>query len=180
MPQRHLPPAAQILTVLLDHGLRIAIGLARWLWYLGARVSRYGLRHHQSAPGLRYSMVRLGLGMMIGLLGVWLVLPRAPVETPYAGLTGEHMHVWPILLQVPLRQDVVFALARMSDAELLQACSDIDLAFENSLSASYFGAARTLVDYAFLAERELALRGLQRPAAARPAADLLQRFELFL
>lgn len=180
MPQRHRPTVVPLLAALLDQGLRLASVLARRLWHLTATATRYGLRQHQPAPSLRYSMMRVGLGMLIGVLGAWVVLPRSPVETPYAGLTGDHMHVWPILLQVPLRQDVVFALARMSDEELLQACSDIDLAFENSLRASYLGAARTLIDYAFLAERELALRALERPQAARPAADLLQRFELFL
>jgi hypothetical protein len=89
-------------------------------------------------------------------------------------------HTWTLLLQVPLRQDVIDALTQMNAQELTQAYVDVNAAFEESLASSYLAAARNLIDYAFLAERELALRELARPVQLPSPREMLLRFEQLL
>lgn len=87
---------------------------------------------------------------------------------------------WPLLLQAPIRDQVVTALERMNEQELSQAYVDVHSAFEESLGGSYLSAARNLIDYAFLAERELAIRGLARPVELPSPGEMLRLFELLL
>jgi len=87
---------------------------------------------------------------------------------------------WTLLLQDPLRQDVVNALTQMNAQELAQAYVDVHSAFEESLASSYLSAARNLIDYAFLTERELALRELARPVELPSPRQMLIIFEQLL
>jgi hypothetical protein len=117
-------------------------------------------------------------------LGFWAAVQMQPwfaVGMPHdpdaIEIMGPPAPDWAVLLQAPLRQDVEQALARMSDTELVAAYADIDAAFRGFLDTSHPGAARTLLDYAFLAERALAGRRLARPEGVPSASDMLRRFE---
>jgi hypothetical protein len=118
------------------------------------------------------------------VVGFWLsvqVLPWVAADMNHGPdtiqIVGLPSPDWAMLLQAPLRQDVELALARMNNVELTTAYREIDAAFREFLGTSHLGAARTLVDYAFLAERALAMRGLRRPEGVPSASDMLRRFE---
>jgi hypothetical protein len=121
------------------------------------------------------------VGVVLGFWGSVQVLPWAAADMhpdhDAIEITGLPTPDWAMLLQASLRQDVEMALSRMNDADLATAYGDIDAAFRQFLDTSHLGAARTLVDYAFLAERTLAMRGLRRPEGAPSASDMLRRFE---
>lgn len=87
---------------------------------------------------------------------------------------------WPLLLQAPIRQEVVVALGRMNERDLIQTYVDVHTAFEESLGGSNLSTARSLIDYAFLTDRELAIRGLALPAGLPSPGEMLRLFELLL
>jgi hypothetical protein len=126
------------------------------------------------------------LGMFLGICltlvsFVAAVAPYNPqVNVAETAPTEVRRRAWALLLQAPLRQEVVSALERMNEQELSQAYVDVHTAFEESLASSYLSAARNLIDYAFLTERELALRELARPIELPSPREMLRIFELLL
>jgi len=92
-------------------------------------------------------------------------------------ISGPPAPDWAMLMQTPLRLDVEQALARMTDRELVAAYADINVAFQGFLDTSHPGAARTLLDYAFLADRALAARHLARPEGTPSALEMLRQFD---
>lgn len=122
------------------------------------------------------------LGICVTLLS--FVAAISPIQASMSAVSNAPADArrpsWPLLLQAPIRQDVMDALAQMTEQELSQAYVDVHFAFENSLGSSYLGAARNLIDYAFLAERELALRELARPMELPSPRDMLRLFEQLL
>lgn len=78
------------------------------------------------------------------------------------------------------RAEVEAALSAMSDSDLSLTYARIHATFRDYIGRDDLTVARALCDYAFLAEGELASRGLLRPAGTDSARDMLITYELVL
>lgn len=78
------------------------------------------------------------------------------------------------------RAEVESALRAMTDADLAMAYARIFATFRDYVGQDDLSVARALVDYAALAEVELARRSLARPSNTHGAAQMLQTWELVL
>lgn len=83
-------------------------------------------------------------------------------------------------IRADARAEVEDALRRMSDSELQLAYARIHATFRQQLGADDLRIARALIDYAMLAQAELAARRLPLPATAEPADAMLRLYELIL
>lgn len=122
------------------------------------------------------------LGVSLTLLSFILAVGSYRSEITVAEMVSEELQrpSWPLLLQAPIRQEVVVALGRMNERDLIQTYVDVHTAFEESLGGSNLSTARSLIDYAFLTDRELAIRGLALPDGLPSPAEMLRLFELLL
>jgi hypothetical protein len=145
----------------------------------GLRRSAWNLARG-SGPDL-WSLAPLFAGVVLGFCAALQISPwfaggvrhsRDTIE-----ISGPPAPDWAMLLQTPLRLDVEQALARMTDPELVATYADINVAFQGFLDTSHPGAARTLLDYAFLADRALAARQLSRPEGTPSALEMLRQFD---
>jgi len=168
--------ARDLVVTLADLAAVAARHLARLLGRLARRVGRAPNSAWLFLLGASFGAWLTLLAFLISLAPVAPVTPAVAAATPSEGRRPG----WPLLLQFPIRQEVVNALAQMSEQELTQAYVDVHLAFESSLDGAYLGAARNLIDYAFLTERELALRSLSRPPALPSPTEMLRLFEQLL
>jgi hypothetical protein len=78
------------------------------------------------------------------------------------------------------RQEVAQALSAMTEAELLLTYSRIHNAFRVYVGADDLSVARSLIDYARLAEAEILGRGLSRPRNTASPAEMMTTYNLVL
>lgn len=121
-------------------------------------------------------LVALALAAVVLSLGP---LDPAPLQaqTHASVLTGG---AGTLQIQADARAEVEDALRRMNDADLQLAYARIHATFRQQLGAEDLRIARALIDYAALAQAELAARRLPLPATAEPAEAMLRLYELIL
>jgi hypothetical protein len=83
-------------------------------------------------------------------------------------------------MSAQVRADVQSALQAMPNRELSLTYARIHAVFRSYLGNDDLSVARALIDYAALAETELARRGLPRPDGTEGAAEMNLAYELVL
>lgn len=100
------------------------------------------------------------------------------VQAQEAGATIAPVSAGPI--DVAARQRLEQVLQEMGPAELSLTYARIHASFRALLSHHDLGAARALVDYAFVAETEMHRRRIARPEGSESAREMLLLYELVL
>lgn len=123
------------------------------------------------------------VALALGVFGAGLMAPgrlvaqsRPPVHAAGAlGVPGLSPGMAP-----QAQAEVAALLGAMSDRDLALAYARIHATFRRFLGHDDLSVARALIDYASLAEAELARRGLPRPAGTESASGMRIAYELVL
>jgi hypothetical protein len=138
-------------------------------------------RHSGTGAGVQIAAQAAVLALSV--FGVSLMSPgRVEAQSPptilppiAAGLPGLTLN-----MSAQVRAQVQVALQGMSNRELSLTYARIHEVFRTFLGHDDLSVARALIDYAALAETELARRGLPRPEGTDSAAAMNLAYELVL
>ncbi|WP_333830012.1 hypothetical protein [Pararhodobacter sp.] len=137
--------------------------------------------HAQTLPAPALGAARRALtgALVMGL--ACLYAPALPVVAQTQATTVAHASL-PEGLQLLAgeRERVQEALRSMAPDMLYLTFARIHAAFRQQIGRDDLRLARALIDYAALAESELAARGLERPDATESASEMLRLYELVL
>ena len=139
--------------------------------------------HAQTFPAPALGAARRALtgALVMGL--ACLYAPALPVAAQTQATTVAHASL-PEGLQLLAgereRERVQEALRSMAPDMLYLTFARIHAAFRQQIGRDDLRLARALIDYAALAESELAARGLERPDATESASEMLRLYELVL
>jgi hypothetical protein len=137
--------------------------------------------HAQTLPAPALGAARRALtgALVMGL--ACLYAPALPVAAQTQATTVAHASL-PEGLQLLAgeRERVQEALRSMAPDMLYLTFARIHAAFRQQIGRDDLRLARALIDYAALAESELAARGLERPDATESASEMLRLYELVL
>ncbi|MCC5971825.1 MAG: hypothetical protein JJU15_17940 [Pararhodobacter sp.] len=116
--------------------------------------------------------------IVLGLSGFSAPFPAAAqvASTPTAQATLNAT----LQLRPAQRSEVEAALRAMPPETLYLTFARIHAAFRVHIGDDDLRVARALIDYALLAESELAVRGLERPQSTESAGEMLRLFDLVL
>lgn len=130
---------------------------------------------------------KTGVGRMVGIIMITTMLGLGALSIHDEGAAARTGLLIPVSLgntdfqmTEAARRDVAQALAAMTDDELILTYSRLHSAFRVYIGADDLSVARSLIDYAILAETELRSRGLSRPRNTSSAAEMMTTYNLVL
>jgi len=133
-------------------------------------------------PGLR-GLVLQPLALTLSVFGASLFgFGRVEAQTPapVAAAAAIGLPGLPLQMNARARAEVEAALRDMDSPTLVLTYARIHATFRAFLGHDDLSVARALIDYAALAQAELARRGLSHPSGTDSAGDMALAYELVL